>query len=84
MIRNFVTFTRGSGQDVAMFLDAFAEDKESDFYVPVGQQIEQLRGQGLVGTIVERQRDIGLIDMDIAVKSLWLNRAGWLGRIRSG
>src|SRR4029453_4297210 len=64
MIGNFVTFPRGSRNDLRMFRDVFADHEEGRLDVMGSQQIEEFWGHRRPRSVVKGHRDVGSIDMD--------------------
>ena len=74
MIRDFMSFADGAPQDVGMVRCVLAHDKKSRFHAMRREEIEQLRGEGRVRAVVERQGDIGSVDVDGIEGDLRLSR----------
>ena len=67
VVGNFVSFARGSLQDLRILLHAFAEHEKRHLDMARSEQVEQLGSQSRVRTIIESQSDVRPIDVDIAV-----------------
>jgi hypothetical protein len=81
MIADFVSFTSGAANDVGMLGGILTDNEKGRFHVVSGEEIEQFRSQGAVGTIIECHGDIWPIDVNRA-ESGW--RRPWCRGFRGG
>ena len=74
MIRDFMSLAHGTPEDLRVVHDVLAHDEKSRFHAMRGEEIEQFRRKGRVRTVVERERDIGPLDVDGIEGDLRLSR----------
>ena len=64
VVRDFMSFSRLSGDDFRIFRDVLADQEKRGFDVMSGEQIEELWRQFRARPVIERHCDVRAIDMD--------------------
>src|SRR3954470_24335873 len=66
VVADFMTFARCSSDNVRIFSCILPDNEEGGFDVMLGQQVQQLRGELFLRSIVECQCDEWSVDVNIA------------------
>lgn len=74
MVRDLVSLAHGTAQDIGMVRGVLPDDKECRFEVMGGEEVEELRREGGVRTIVEGESDVRPFDVDRIKRDLRLGR----------
>jgi hypothetical protein len=74
MISNFMTFPRGTTQDIRILFNTLTEDEKGHLDVSFCEEIEQLGSEGGVRSVIKRHGDDRFIDMDRVESDA---RLGW-------
>jgi hypothetical protein len=64
VVRDFMSFSRLSGNDFRIFRDVLADQEKRGFDVMSGEQIKQFWRQFCARTVIERHCDVRAIDVD--------------------